>query len=225
MSASESTHDTAMPLGSKDSNEEPQLNAHKRPKKPAEVRRRILEVAQELASTAGAEGVRFSEVAKRADVTTGGIVHHFPNKNALLAAVIEVLVEEMEHDVEDAIGRGEPAPYLVTRVSQTHPRGNQCTFRRADAARSLVERARALVECRVGSDARARPPHGPLHEGLSRTLCRGRPLACRLRCAPRGRANARERDRHARCRSHVFCVRGSLRPPGGKPVDHGMPRT
>lgn len=116
MSASESTHNTAMPLGSKDSNEEPQLNAHKRPKKPAEVRRRILEVAQELASTAGAEGVRFSEVAKRADVTTGGIVHHFPNKNALLAAVIEVLVEEMEHDVEDAIGRGEPAPYLVTRV-------------------------------------------------------------------------------------------------------------
>lgn len=120
MSASESTHNTAMPLGSKDSNEEPQLNAHKRPKKPAEVRRRIpevaQEVAQELASTAGAEGVRFSEVAKRADVTTGGIVHHFPNKNALLAAVIEVLVEEMEHDVEDAIGRGEPAPYLVTRV-------------------------------------------------------------------------------------------------------------
>ena len=57
-------------------------NAHKRPKKPAEVRRRVLEVAQELASTAGPEGVRFSEVAKRADVTTGGIVHHFPNKNA-----------------------------------------------------------------------------------------------------------------------------------------------
>lgn len=120
MSASESTHNTAMPLGSKDSNEEPQLNAHKRPKKPAEVRRRIPEVAQELASTAGAEGVRFSEVAKRADVTTGGIVHHFPNKNALLAAVIEVLVEEMEHDVEDAIGRGEPAPYLVTRVYLKH---------------------------------------------------------------------------------------------------------
>lgn len=120
MSASESTHNTAMPLGSKDSNEEPQLNAHKRPKKPAEVRRRVLEVAQELAGTAGAEGVRFSEVAKRADVTTGGIVHHFPNKNALLAAVIEVLVEEMEHDVEDAIGRGEPAPYLVTRVYLKH---------------------------------------------------------------------------------------------------------
>lgn len=95
-------------------------NAHKRPKKPAEVRRRVLEVAQELASTAGPEGVRFSEVAKRADVTTGGIVHHFPNKNALLAAVIDVLVEDMERDVDEAIERGDPAPYLVTRVYVKH---------------------------------------------------------------------------------------------------------
>lgn len=95
-------------------------NAHKRPKKPAEVRRRVLEVAEELASTAGAEGVRFSEVAKRAEVTTGGIVHHFPNKNALLAAVVELLVEDMERDVDAAIERGEPAPYLVTRVYVKH---------------------------------------------------------------------------------------------------------
>lgn len=175
MSASESTHNTAMPLGSKDSNEEPQLNAHKRPKKPAEMRRRILEVAQELASTAGAEGVRFSEVAKRADVTTGGIVHHFPNKNALLAAVIEVLVEEMEHDVEDAIGRGEPAPYLVTRVYLKH------TLAETNA------RFAALMRLVLSSSELGRL----WNVGLDRMLERAHPTdrstkACLVRCAADG---------------------------------------
>ncbi|BBF23436.1 TetR/AcrR family transcriptional regulator [Sutterella megalosphaeroides] len=119
MSEPESSQNQTM-TASNDASRRNARNAHKRPKKPAEVRRRVLEVAEELASTAGAEGVRFSEVAKRADVTTGGIVHHFPNKHALLAAVVELLTEDMERDVDAAIERGDPAPYLVTRVYVKH---------------------------------------------------------------------------------------------------------
>lgn len=80
-------------------------NAPKRVKDPVAVRRRILEAAETLASTGGAEAVRMAEVAKLAGVTTGGIVHHFPNKDALLRAVLMTSIEVLERDVKEGASK------------------------------------------------------------------------------------------------------------------------
>ena len=58
--------------------------------------RRIVESAIELAEEGGFDNVRLRDVARRADVALGTLYKRFRSKESILAAVLELSVEEME---------------------------------------------------------------------------------------------------------------------------------
>jgi len=66
-------------------------------------REQIVAAAAAVYAEAGYEGASLREIAKRAGISHTGLLHHFPNREALLAAVLE------ERDRRDA-ERREPHP-------------------------------------------------------------------------------------------------------------------
>ncbi|MDH6624100.1 AcrR family transcriptional regulator [Streptomyces sp. LBL] len=55
----------------------------------AESRAKAVRAAVELFSTAGYRGTSIALVAEKSELSQSGLLHHFPNKAALLAAVLE----------------------------------------------------------------------------------------------------------------------------------------
>ena len=87
----------------------------------ADTRQRILDVALELFAEQGYEKTSLREIAERLDVTKAALYYHFASKEALLAGIVDSLVE--------------PADELVA-WSQTQPRTTE--FRR-EYLRRLAE--------------------------------------------------------------------------------------
>jgi AcrR family transcriptional regulator len=73
----------------------------------ADTRQRALDVALELFAEQGYEKTSLREIAERLDVTKAALYYHFASKEALLAGIVDSLVE--------------PADELVA-WSQTQPR-------------------------------------------------------------------------------------------------------
>ncbi|GGD74921.1 TetR family transcriptional regulator [Croceicoccus mobilis] len=61
-------------------------------------RDKLLKAAITLLKSGGHSALRFSAVADLAGISRGGLLHHFPTKEALVAAVFEVIVREQETD-------------------------------------------------------------------------------------------------------------------------------
>jgi AcrR family transcriptional regulator len=77
-----------------------------RPEKAGEAARsKAIQAAIELFSTSGYNKTSIAEVALRTGLSQSGLLHHFPNKTALLAAVLE---QREKEDSEFLFGEGEP---------------------------------------------------------------------------------------------------------------------
>ncbi|HTO51755.1 MAG TPA: TetR/AcrR family transcriptional regulator [Myxococcota bacterium] len=76
-------------------------------------RRRVLQAAESLFARGGYEATAMADVAERAGVGVGTLYHHFPDKRALLLALIddwgdrELAHQRTHHDVERFLG-GDP---------------------------------------------------------------------------------------------------------------------
>jgi len=77
----------------------------------------VLDAAEDLIVERGAAGVSLDKVAARAGVSKGGLLHHFPSKNALAQALIRRMVDTL-HEVRDA-ERGE-GPLDAELIIRTH---------------------------------------------------------------------------------------------------------
>ncbi|TCR91931.1 TetR/AcrR family transcriptional regulator [Rhizobium sp. BK376] len=84
--------------------------AHHRKKQPVLVRQQLLEVAARLASAQGMTAVTLDAVSAASGVSKGGLLHHFPNKNALLEALFDSLVIRLDSAIEDVM-RDDPIPH------------------------------------------------------------------------------------------------------------------
>jgi AcrR family transcriptional regulator len=84
--------------------------AHHRKKQPAVVRRQLLDVAARLASARGMTAVTLDAVSAASGISKGGLLHHFPSKNALLEALFDSLLERLDMAIEEAM-RGDPMPH------------------------------------------------------------------------------------------------------------------
>lgn len=62
----------------------------------AGTRERLLEAAREVVADAGAQHLTLEAVADRAGVSKGGLLYHFPSKEALLAAMVTELMDDFE---------------------------------------------------------------------------------------------------------------------------------
>lgn len=95
-----------------------------RKRQPDITQRRLLDVAGELVTESGVMALTLDAVAKRAGVSKGGLLHHFPSKHALLMAMVEDIsarfmgqVAEQAQGDPDAYGRSARA-YVRTVVDE-----------------------------------------------------------------------------------------------------------
>lgn len=85
-------------------------DAHRRKKNPELVRMQLIESARKLALENGLGSVGVDAVATDAGVTKGGLFHHFPNKQALIDAVFQHMLDEFDADL-NARMTADPDPY------------------------------------------------------------------------------------------------------------------
>ncbi|MGA6204310.1 TetR family transcriptional regulator [Nocardia testacea] len=74
----------------------------------------VLEAAERMFAERGAR-VSLSDIATAAGVTKGGLMHHFPNRGALLAGVTEHLIAKVWAEVHEQIDLSENRPGKFTR--------------------------------------------------------------------------------------------------------------
>ncbi|MCP3143565.1 TetR/AcrR family transcriptional regulator [Pyxidicoccus xibeiensis] len=81
----------------------------------ARTRRTLLSTAARVIAEHGA-GVSLDLVAREADVSKGGLLHHFPSREALLLGLVEHLVEEFDAAVARALDPADTAPGRFARA-------------------------------------------------------------------------------------------------------------
>ncbi|WP_010038534.1 TetR/AcrR family transcriptional regulator [Gemmata obscuriglobus] len=86
--------------------------AHRRKKEPEHVRRAIIESAARLAVNDGFASLSMQAVASAAGVTKGGLLHHFPCKQAMVEAVFKEMMAALDRTIDEEMAR------------DTNPRGS-----------------------------------------------------------------------------------------------------
>lgn len=80
----------------------------------------ILDAAEKVVARDGARAMTIDAVAAEAGVSKGGVLYHFPNKIALLQAMVTRMVTSVRDDIQGAeaaaVAAGEPA---LPRVIET----------------------------------------------------------------------------------------------------------
>jgi AcrR family transcriptional regulator len=77
--------------------------------RPAGTRERILQAGYEIAGQSGVAAVTLDAVAGRAGVSKGGLLYHFPSKQALVAGMVGGLCDAFA-GLADAAARADPEP-------------------------------------------------------------------------------------------------------------------
>ena len=113
----------------------------------ADTRNRLLDAATEVLLRDGAQALTLEAVARQAQVSKGGLLYHFPSKQALVAGMVQRLVGQFD----DALARAGDEPgaatrvYLAATVSPHHTAAGAQAGAQADRA-SAALLAAALVE-------------------------------------------------------------------------------
>ena len=106
---------------------------------PASTRDRLLDALESLLLEGGSAGITLEAVAVRAGVSKGGLLYHFPGKEALLVGAVERVGERVHAQLERALAEG-------TSIAEWY-------LRPADeAAESEVVVARSIVAAMRGAD-------------------------------------------------------------------------
>lgn len=79
-------------------------------------RTRLLDATVESLIECGYYGATTLEIERRAGVSRGARIHHFPTKASLLAAVVDHLYDQVAGSYEAAFGGGEPGTSDAQRV-------------------------------------------------------------------------------------------------------------
>lgn len=89
---------------------------HQRKKQPEQVRRELLDHARRLAETKGLSGLTLQEVAEAAGVTKGGLLHHFPSKQALIEGSFADGLAQLDEEIDAHISKDGKAEGSFTRA-------------------------------------------------------------------------------------------------------------
>ncbi|RMH47273.1 MAG: TetR/AcrR family transcriptional regulator [Alphaproteobacteria bacterium] len=96
------------------------MNSESKPRtqagRSAETRDRILDAVVEIARTRGASHVTIDAVTRASGMSKGGVLHHFPSKDALLKAMIARKVERLRADCADRRGALSDRPNPTLRA-------------------------------------------------------------------------------------------------------------
>ena len=75
-------------------------------KDSAKTKRKLLEAATQVVKEQGASCLTLDAVAKQAGVSKGGLLHHYPNKTALLTAMVTHLNDSFERAIAEQTADG-----------------------------------------------------------------------------------------------------------------------
>lgn len=92
------------------------MNRPQRKNNPDAVRARLLECAARLIVDHGLPALTLENVAQEAAVSKGGLLHHYPAKNALIDGLFEEVVDWFDSQVEDALEPGETRPARFSKA-------------------------------------------------------------------------------------------------------------
>ena len=102
-------------------------SAYSRKKQPEIVRRDLMHNAIVLAAQQGVSALSLQQVSEAAGVTKGGLLHHFPTKQALVDAVFDEMVLQFRDALQDEMA-SDPEPhgrftraYLELSIEDTSP--------------------------------------------------------------------------------------------------------
>ncbi len=124
--------------------------------KSTQVRAGIIKACAAVLEELGYHGMTIAEVARRAGISHNGLLHHFPDKDALLVAVLADLDEERRHALADDDGDGE----------LMHPReALLATF-----ASAASGQGGAMFDLELVLTSEARDPAHPAHEFVEQRL-------------------------------------------------------
>jgi AcrR family transcriptional regulator len=81
------------------------MSNYNRKKEPLENRQLILDVATQLIAEVGLDKVSLDAVAKRANLSKGGLMHHFPRKDALIEELfvrgLEIYTQAIQKEIQN----------------------------------------------------------------------------------------------------------------------------
>lgn len=89
------------------------------PRQPAVTRDKLVHAAAQVIAARGAARLTLDDVAREARVSKGGLLHHFPTKDALLGGLIDELVAVFRARLEREEAREVPGPGRWTRAYVT----------------------------------------------------------------------------------------------------------
>lgn len=88
----------------------------------AATREKLMDGAYRVMLELGHAGLRSANISSAAGVSRGGLLHHYPTKEMLIAAVYERIVDRMEADTLDRIASSEHGSVLEAIVADARER-------------------------------------------------------------------------------------------------------
>ncbi|WP_300163570.1 TetR/AcrR family transcriptional regulator [Solidesulfovibrio sp.] len=92
------------------------FDACRRKKQPQLVRAQLLEATAHIVAECGPAGLTLDGVARRAGVSKGGLIHHFPSKQALIEGLFAAIVQAFEDALAALIARDDDPRGRFTRA-------------------------------------------------------------------------------------------------------------
>lgn len=89
--------------------------------RPPRARARVLDAAEHVLLERGAAAFTLDAVAEAADVSKGGLVYHFPSKEALLRALVARTVATVNEALAPAAGDDNPGAFARAYLDATVP--------------------------------------------------------------------------------------------------------
>ena len=126
------------------------MGADKKSKSRSATREKILQAAVQVVMNRGVEGLTLDAVAQQAEISKGGLLYHFPNKNALIVNLGEQLLHNFEaalqNEFEQDDAPGTPGQWLRAYVRSTERMSKESLALFARLSSFLVEMPPELLE-------------------------------------------------------------------------------
>ncbi|GAA2021377.1 TetR/AcrR family transcriptional regulator [Catenulispora yoronensis] len=87
--------------------------------KSSATRNRLLDAAEQVVSSQGASALTLEAVAAEAGVSKGGLLYHFPSKDALASALVRRVVDGVDHALVTASADGSPGAFTRAYIQVT----------------------------------------------------------------------------------------------------------
>lgn len=105
-------------------------------------REKILDAASEVVLRSGASGLTLEKAAKEAGVSKGGLLYHFPSKQALLSGMVDRMIEDFEISIRNRVVNDpeESGKFLRAYLMETAspPEAGSATERRKRLQSALI---------------------------------------------------------------------------------------